>query len=83
MHAASRHGTPSLTSLPKDSGVSCFGCSSHPVSDRTQPCLTSVKLMKLAGSLGHSPAWSKKLPGLLPLAPVSFLFLGKYVDYAQ
>ena len=58
MHAASRHGTPSLTSLPKDGGVSCFGCSSggpHPVSDRTQPCLTSVKLMELAGLLGHSP----------------------------
>ena len=28
MHAASRHGTPSLTSLPKDVGVSCFGRSS-------------------------------------------------------
>ena len=26
----------------------------HPVSDLTQPCLTSVKLMVLAGSLGHS-----------------------------
>ena len=25
MHAASRHGFPSLTSLPKDGGVSCFG----------------------------------------------------------
>ena len=24
VHAASRHGTPSLTSLPKDGGVSCF-----------------------------------------------------------
>ena len=24
----------------------------HPVSDRTQPCLTSVKLMVLAGPLG-------------------------------
>ena len=24
MHAASRHGTPSLTSLPKDDGVSYF-----------------------------------------------------------
>ena len=24
MHAASRHGTPSLISLPKDDGVSCF-----------------------------------------------------------
>ena len=28
VHAASRHGTPSLTSLPKDGGVSCFGRSS-------------------------------------------------------
>ena len=25
MHAASRHGTPSLTSLPKDGRLSCFG----------------------------------------------------------
>ena len=29
----------------------------HPVSDRTQPFLTSVKLMGLAGPLGHSPRW--------------------------
>ena len=28
MHATSRHGTPSLTSLPKDGWVSCFGRSS-------------------------------------------------------
>ena len=28
MHAASRHETASLTSLPKDGGVSCFGRSS-------------------------------------------------------
>ena len=58
MHAASGHGTPSLTSLPKDDGVSCFGRSSgrSPIQffDRTQPCLTSVKLMELAGPLGHS-----------------------------
>ena len=27
----------------------------HPVSDRTQSCLTSVKLMELAGPPGHSP----------------------------
>ena len=27
----------------------------HPVTDRTQPCLTSVKLLELATSLGHSP----------------------------
>ena len=26
----------------------------HPVSDRTQPCVTSVKLMELAGPIGHS-----------------------------
>ena len=59
MHAAPRHGTPSLTSLPKDGGVSCFWSFiwkvAHPVSDRTQPCLTSVKLMVLAGPIGHSP----------------------------
>ena len=52
MHAAPRHGTPSLMSLPKDGGVSCFlvvhleGLPSS--SDRTMPCLTSVKLMELA-----------------------------------
>ena len=28
MHAASRHGAPSLASLPKDGGLSCFGRSS-------------------------------------------------------
>ena len=27
----------------------------HSVSDHTQPCLTSVKLMELAGPIGHSP----------------------------
>ena len=27
----------------------------HPVFDRTQPLLTSVNLMELAGPLGHSP----------------------------
>ena len=26
----------------------------HPFSDRTQPCLTLVKLMELAGLFGHS-----------------------------
>ena len=30
----------------------------HPVSDRTQPCFTSVKLIDLAGPLGHSPRYS-------------------------
>ena len=59
MNAPSRHGTPNLTSLPKDGDVSCFGRSSaevaRPVSDRTQPCLTPAKLMKLAGPLGHLP----------------------------
>ena len=65
MHAASRHGTPSLTSLPKDGRVSCFWSFirevAHPVSDRTQPCLTSAKLMELAGPLGHSPRYVKCL----------------------
>jgi len=56
MHAASKHGTPSLTSLPKDGVVLVVYLEvTHPVSDRTQPCLTSVKLMELAGPLGHSP----------------------------
>ena len=55
MYAASRHGTHSLTSLAKDGGVSCFSRSSG-----GRPCLTSVKLMELAGPLGHSP-WSKSL----------------------
>ena len=54
MHAASRRGTPSLTSLPKDGGVSVHLEVAHPVSDRTQPCLTSAKLMELAGPLDHS-----------------------------
>ena len=58
MHAASRHGTSSLTSLPKYGGVSWSEFWSfiwkvaHPVYDRTQPCLTSVKLMELARPLG-------------------------------
>ena len=38
MHAASRHGIPSLTSLPKNGGVSCFGRSSGTVADRAQLC---------------------------------------------
>ena len=33
----------------------------HPVSDRTQQCLTSVKLMELAGPLGHSPRWCREV----------------------
>ena len=49
MYAASMHEAPSLTSLPKAGGGSCFGRSPgrspHPVSDHTQPCSTSVKLM--------------------------------------
>ena len=52
MHATPRHGTPSLTSLPKDGGVSCFlvvHLEGLPFSsDHTLPCLTSVKLMELA-----------------------------------
>ena len=64
MNAAIKHGTPSLTSLPTDGGVSCFGRSAvlvvhlevaYPVSDRTRLCLASVELMELAGPLGHLP----------------------------
>ena len=55
MHATPRHGTSTLTSLPRDGGLTCFGKVAHPVSDRTQPCLTSFKLMELAWQLGHSP----------------------------
>ena len=59
MHAASRHGTPSLTSLPNGRLSELFWPFiwnvADPVSDHTQPCLTSVKLMELAGPLGHSP----------------------------
>ena len=58
MYASSRHETPSLTSLTEDGGVSCFGSSPgmspHPVSDSTQPCLISIKLMELAGPIGHA-----------------------------
>ena len=59
MHVVYRHGAPCLTSRPKEGGLSSFGRSSGrlPIQffDRTQPCLTSVKLMELAGPLGHSP----------------------------
>ena len=60
MHAASRHGTSSLASLPKDGGVSLVVHMevAHPVSDRAQACLTSVQLMELAGPLGHSPRYT-------------------------
>ena len=37
MYAASRHGTPSLTSLPKDGGVSCFECSPEKVAHSVWP----------------------------------------------
>ena len=59
MHASSRHGTPSLTSLPKDGGVSCISRSSgrSPIQFLTvhSHASTSVKLMEQAGPLGHSP----------------------------
>ena len=51
MQAASKHVTPSLTSHPKDDGVTCSGRSSgwsfiwivaHPASDITQPCFNSA-----------------------------------------
>ena len=79
MHAASRHGTPSLTSLPKDGGVSCFWSFirkvAHPVSDRTQPCLTSVKLIELAGPLGHSPLLVRPLPSTcMVMGPCASIF---------
>ena len=56
MHAESRHGTPSLTSLPKDGGVSCFGLSSgkSPIQFLTVHSHASAKLVELAGPLGHS-----------------------------
>ena len=61
MHAASRHGTPSLTSFPKDGLSELFWSFirkvAHPVFDRIQPRLTLAKLMELAGPLGHSPRW--------------------------
>ena len=37
----------------------------HPVSDRIQPCLSSVKLMELAGPLGHSPRSPRSHDALL------------------
>ena len=56
MYAASRHGTPSFR---RTADLAVFWLFiwkfAHPVSDRTQPCLTSVKLVVLAGPLGHSP----------------------------
>ena len=58
MHATCMHWTPSLTSLPKESGVSCFGRSPgrSPIQFLTvnRHTLTSAKLMNLAGPLGHS-----------------------------
>ena len=53
MHTASRHGTHSLTSLKKDGGVNWKVAQA--VDDRTQPCLTSAKLIELTEPLGHSP----------------------------
>ena len=67
MHAAVRHGTPSLTSLKKDGEVSCEvrpprsdlrGQTSevtHPESDLTRQSLTSVTWRRLYKALGHSP----------------------------
>ena len=48
----------------------------HPVSDRTQPCITSVKLMELAGPLGHSPRTSV----LLGHVPRTSVLLGERPD---
>ena len=81
MHAASRHKTPSLTSLPKDGGVSCFWSFiwkvAHPVSDHTQPCLTSVKLMELVGPLGHSPRPNSE-ENWISVIDYTFLLHGNY-----
>ena len=57
MHAASRHGTPSLPSLPKDGGVSCFGHSSRrsPIQFLTVHSHAYVRAKELAWPLGHSP----------------------------
>ena len=54
MHAASRHETPSLTSW-SELFWSCIWKVAHPDFDRTQPCLTSVKQVELAGPLDNSP----------------------------
>ena len=56
MHAASRHGI-NISSEGRRSELfwSFILKVAHSVYDRTQPCLTSIKLMKLARSLGHSP----------------------------
>ena len=58
MHAAPRHGTPSLTSEGRQSELfwSFIRKVALPVSDPTQPCLTSAKLVELAGPLCHSPS---------------------------
>ena len=54
MHAASRHEAPSLTSW-WELFWSFIWKVAHPDFDRRQPCVTSVKLMELAGPLDHSP----------------------------
>ena len=45
MHAASRHGTPSLTFLPKDDEVSC----------EVRPPM--VMIMRLNGDFGDMVTW--------------------------
>ena len=50
MQAASRHGTPSLKSLPKDGGVSCCSRSSG----RSPIQFLTVQLIELTGPVGHS-----------------------------
>ena len=58
MHAASRHGTPSVSPFQRTEECAALVIHlkvTHPVSDHTQPCLVSVKLMELARPLGHSP----------------------------
>ena len=52
VHAASRHGTASLTSLPKDN---------HLEFDLTRPSITSATSGKLFKPLGHSATHPKIL----------------------
>ena len=64
MRAEARHGT--LVNVPSKGRWSELFWSliwkvAHPVSDHTQPCLTSIKQMKLAGPIGHSPLFHSQV----------------------
>ena len=74
MHAASRHGTPSLTSLPKDDEVSC----------KVRPLLSEIPLSLTA--LLHRACLVCQLlafaisPCLFLMLCVVFNFDGGYVE---